>query len=116
MFPDGSVSEKSICNTGATGDRGLIPGLGRSKGGNGNPFQYSCLNNPMDRGAWRATVHGLTKVLDMTEQINTQISFTIVKVKTDIFFLFQHLPIALSEAGCFLSFLAHSSTKEPFSR
>ena len=54
--------------------------------------------------------------LDMTEQINTQISFTIVKVKMDIFFIFQHLPIALSEAGCFLSFLAHSSTKEPFSR
>ena len=43
-------------------DVGLIPGLGRSPGvGNGNPFQYSCLENPMDRGAWQATVHGVVK-------------------------------------------------------
>ena len=41
---------------------GSIPGLGRSCGGeHGNPLQYSCLENPMDRGAWRATVHGVTK-------------------------------------------------------
>ena len=45
------------------GDLGLIPGLGRSPGeGNGNPLQYSCLENPMDRGAWRAMVHGVTIV------------------------------------------------------
>ena len=44
------------------GDVSLIPGLGRSPGeGNGNPVQDSCLENPMDRGAWWATVHGLTK-------------------------------------------------------
>ena len=44
------------------GDAGSIPGLGRSPGeGDGNPFQYSCLENPMDRGAWWATVHGVTK-------------------------------------------------------
>ena len=43
-------------------DMGLIPGLGRSLGGgNGNPLQYSCLENCMDRGAWRATVHGVAK-------------------------------------------------------
>ena len=43
-------------------DAGLIPGSGRSPGGrHGNPFQYSCLENPMDRGAWWATVHGATK-------------------------------------------------------
>ena len=42
---------------------GLIPGFGRSPGGeNGNPFQYSCLENPMDRGAWRDTVHGVAKI------------------------------------------------------
>ena len=47
-----------------------IPGWGRSPGeGNGNPFQYSCLENPMDGGAWRATVHGVAK-LDMTELLN----------------------------------------------
>ena len=43
-------------------DMGLIPGLGRSPGeGNGNPLQYSCLENPMNRGAWRATVHGVAE-------------------------------------------------------
>ena len=52
-------------------DMSLIPGLGRSPGGrNGNPLQYSCLENPMDRGAWWATVHGVVKELDTTEQLN----------------------------------------------
>ena len=58
-FPGGSDSEESVCNE---GDQGSIPGSGRSPGGgNGNPLQYSCLENPMDRGAWWATVHGVTK-------------------------------------------------------
>ena len=49
------------------GGVGSIPGLGRSPGeGNGNPLQYSCLGNPMDRGAWWAIVHGVAKELDMT--------------------------------------------------
>ena len=49
-------------NAGDTRDVGSIPGSGRSPGvGNGNPLQYSCLENPMDRGAWRATVHGVTE-------------------------------------------------------
>ena len=48
------------------GDPGSIPGLGRSPGkGNGHPLQYSCLENPMDRGAWWAAVHGAAKELDM---------------------------------------------------
>ena len=48
-----------------------ISGLGRAPGeGNGNPLQYSCLGNLMDRGAWRATVHGVAKELDMTWQLN----------------------------------------------
>ena len=48
-------------------DMGLIPGLGRSpEGGNGNPLQYSCLGNPMDRRAWWATVHGVSKESDIT--------------------------------------------------
>jgi len=56
-FPGGSDSKESPCNA---GDMGLIPGLGRSPGGgHGNPLQYSCLENPMDRGTWRATVHGI---------------------------------------------------------
>ena len=58
-FPVGSEDKASACNA---GDLGLIPGLGRSPGeGNGNPFQYSCLKNPMDRGAWWAIVHGVAK-------------------------------------------------------
>ena len=49
-------------NAGDTRDVGLIPGSGRSPGGgHGNPLQYFCLRNSMDRGAWRATVHGVTK-------------------------------------------------------
>ena len=49
------------------GDMGSIPGSRRSPGiGNGNPLQYSSLGNPMDRGAWRATVHGVMKESDMT--------------------------------------------------
>ena len=59
-FPHSSVSKESACNA---GDPVLIPGLGRSSGeGNGNPLQYSCLENPMDRGAWQATVHGIARV------------------------------------------------------
>ena len=55
-------------NAGDIRDTGSIFGLGRSPGeGNGNPLQYSCLGNPMDRGAWWATVHGVTKELDMTK-------------------------------------------------
>ena len=49
-------------SAGNVGDPGLIPGLGRAPGGgNGNPLQYSCLENLMDRGAWQATAHGVTK-------------------------------------------------------
>ena len=52
-------------------DMGLIPGWGRSpREGNGNPLQYSCLGNPRDRGAWWATVHGVTKESDRTERVN----------------------------------------------
>ena len=54
-----SVGKESACNV---GDLGLIPGLGRSPGeGNGNPLQHSCLENSMNRGAWRTTVHGAAK-------------------------------------------------------
>ena len=59
-------------NTGDARDVGLIPGSGRSSGeGNGNPFQDSCLENSMDRGAWQATVHGVAE-LDTTEHTHTQ--------------------------------------------
>ena len=58
-FLGGSEGKASACNA---GDLGLIPGSERSPGeGNGNPFQYSCLENSMDKGAWRTAVHGVAK-------------------------------------------------------
>ena len=58
-FPDDTVVKNPPA---IAGDTGSIPGSGRSPGeGNGNPSQYSCLGNPMDRGVWWATVHGFTK-------------------------------------------------------
>ena len=58
-FPGSSAGKEFTCNA---GDLGSIPGLGRSPGkGNGNPLQYSCLENPMDRGAWQSTVQGVAK-------------------------------------------------------
>ena len=58
-FPGGSDGKESACNV---GDPGSIPGSGRYPGGgHGNPLQYSCLENPMDRGAQRASVHGVAK-------------------------------------------------------
>ena len=64
-FPGGSGVKNPLANA---GDLGSIPGLGKSPGeGNGNPSQYSCLGNPMDKGAWRAAVHRVTKESNMTE-------------------------------------------------
>ena len=63
-FPGGSVAKKLPANGGG---RGPLSGSGRSPGeGNGNPLQDSCLENPMDRGAWWATVHGVAKESDST--------------------------------------------------
>ena len=65
-FPGSSDGKASAYNA---GDPGSIPGSRRSPGeGNGNPLKYSCLGNPMDRGAWQATVHGVAKSQDTTKQ------------------------------------------------
>ena len=65
-FPGSSVVKNPPANAGDTGDTGSIPGSGRSPGGgNGNPFQFSCLENLINRGVWQATVHGVAE-LDMT--------------------------------------------------
>ena len=70
-FPGGSVVKNPPANTEDARDVDSIPGLGRSPGeGNGNPLQNSCLGNPMDKEAWWATVHGVTKESDMTERLN----------------------------------------------
>ena len=62
-------------NAGDIRDMGLIPGSGRSyEEGNGNPLQYFCLENPVDRGAWRATAHGVTKSRTRLKQFSTWLS------------------------------------------
>ena len=74
-FPGGSEGKASACNA---GDPGLIPGMGRSPGeGNGNPLQYSCLENPMDRGAWWATVHGVAIAKSRTRLSGFTLTFTL---------------------------------------
>ena len=68
-FSGGSDSKESACNE---GDLSLIPELGRSPGeGHGNPLQYSCLENPMDRGAWQATVHRLANSQTRLKPLST---------------------------------------------
>ena len=58
------MGKEYVCNAGDTGDMGSVPGWGRSPGGrHGNPLQYSCLENPMERGSWQATVHEVIKSL-----------------------------------------------------
>ena len=74
-FPGGSEVKVSACNV---GDLGLIPRLGRAPGeGNGNPLQYSCLENPMDGGAWWATVHRVaksqTRLSDFTSLVHNMV-------------------------------------------
>ena len=78
--------KESACNA---GDMGSIPGLWRFPGeGNGKPLQYSCLENPMERGAWWAIVHGITKESDMTEWPNNDNNFQIIS--------FSHLNVDLT--------------------
>ena len=66
--------KESACSAGDVGDLSLIPGSGRSPGeGNGNPLQYFCLGNPVDRGAWHATNLGVTES-DPTERLNNKVA------------------------------------------
>ena len=71
-FPGGTRGKELPTNAGNVGDSGLVPGWGRSPGGGqGNPLQCSCLENPMDRGAWWATVHGVAKSWTQLKRLNT---------------------------------------------
>ena len=83
-FPGGSDGKESSCNA---GDLGLISGLGRSPGeGDGNPLQYSCLENSMDRGAWQAIVHGVTKSWTRLKQPSTRsqsISVSLISIRVN---------------------------------
>ena len=74
-FPGGTVVNNLPVNAGVARDPGLVPGLGRSPGeGSGKPFKYSCLGNPMDRGAWQGTVHGASKSIILKGTNSKQIS------------------------------------------
>ena len=73
-LPGASVVKNPPVNAGDTGDASLIPGLGRSPGGgHGNPLQYSCLENPVDRGAWWATVHRVEKSRMQLKPLSTRL-------------------------------------------
>ena len=91
IINDSSVGKESACNA---GDLGSIPRSGRSPGGgNGNPLQYSCLENPMNRGAWQATVYGVTRVghdLVTKSPPPPYINEYLNCIKK--FFFFKHLP------------------------
>ena len=76
----GAMVRNLSASAGEARDMGLVPGSGRSPGaGNGKPLQYSCLENSMDRGAWQATVHGVTK-LDTTEWLSTLMQLIVSQV------------------------------------
>ena len=101
-LPGGSV----VKNPSANGrDADSIPGLGESPGGgNGNPLKYSCLGNPMDRGTCWATVHGVTKQSDMTEQLNNNNTLTLRTLS-------YHACISFIVAACCLPISYHTQTK-----
>ena len=74
-FPGGASGKEPTCQCGDVRDACWIPGLGRSPGGwHGNPLRCSCLENPMDRAAWWATVHGVTKRRACLKQLSTAFS------------------------------------------
>ena len=79
-FPAGSVGKEFTFNALDAGDMGSIPGSGRSPGeGHGNPLQYSCQENPMDRGAWLTTDHGVTKSWTWLKRLNMHACNSILK-------------------------------------
>ena len=84
-FPGGSEVQNPPASAGDRGDVGSIPWWGRSPGvGDGNPLQYSCLRNPMDRGTWQATVHGVAKSqMRMCMHTHTQIRYIDVSPRED---------------------------------
>ena len=96
-FPGGSVVNNPPANAGDAGDAGSIPGSGRSPGeGNGNPLEYSCLENPMEREAWRTTFHGVTKSrIQLSRHTHTQGIQHLVKVFTQVFTSTKLLKIIL---------------------
>ena len=104
-FPCNLVGKESACSAGDTGDAGSVLESGQFPGeGNGNLLQYSCLRNPMDRGAWQATVHGVTKSQTQLKWLSTSI-YICLSFETQVIWdtkrhdLFS-LPAKLGKAIC----------------
>ena len=94
------VVKKSPANAGDTRDRSLIPGLERYPGGgNGNLLKYSCLKNPMDRGAWQATIHGVTKSLTRLKQLSRH-TRKIQKLANKTMFYFSSVQFSSVSQSC----------------
>ena len=99
-FPGGSDGKKSACNA---GDIGSIPGSGRSPAeGDGNTLQYSCLENPMDREAWRVTVHSVTESQTRLQQFSSRSSIVKRQVVVNPFCwkqcsIMEHLEISMTQ-------------------
>ena len=106
-FPGVSDGKESACNI---GDLNLISGSGRSPGeGNGNPLQYSCLENPMDRGAWWAAVHWVTKESDTTERV-TFYFFSVCGTETGVAYSYKDFWLTLPIALCVGNKLSNSKS------
>ena len=90
------MAKNPLANAGDIRDLGSIPGSGRSsEEGKGDPLQYSCLENPMDRGAWKATVHGVTKSWIQLKQLSTHVrNIHLVTELTKIYFSYIHLVLS----------------------
>ena len=116
-FPCGSDSKESSCNA---GDPDLIPGLGKSPGeGNGNLLQYSWLENPMDGGAWHATVHGLAKSWTRLSNKHVHLLYPCVyllSVSTaSVRFIHVHLSVCISCSFFFSGWVIFHCVNKPLS-
>ena len=92
-LPSGSLGKQSTCNAGDAGNVGLTPGsVCSSRGGHDNPLQYSCLENPMDKGTWWATVHGVTEsdTIEEIEHACTTVSLSEILLTI---YLFSRYPL-----------------------
>ena len=106
-FLDGSVVKNLMANA---GDSGSIPGSGRSPGkGNSNPLQNSCLGNPMDRGAWRATLHGIAES-DMTQRLTSKSNIHVSGIVLNALHLLPHLLLTTTFIGIFLCLISKKET------
>ena len=98
--PGGTVAKSPPANAGDTRDAGLICGSGRPPlGGNGNPLQYSCLENPMDRRAWWATVRGVAKSQIQLKQLSSSSSSSNHKGASQVALVEKNLPAIAANAG-----------------